>query len=510
MMIDDSKTRERILLDNDSLVILAGAGSGKTTIMTEKIRKDLKNNKSHYTVAAITFMRKAAKEIRSKLGKGYSNVFIGSNDSFVEKEIISPFIYDVYTNLGGVSVRYDRKFSSYSDGIKLLKTENILGVYNSDVRNKNFKFDLALDVLMNSKAAAQYLKAKYSKVFIDEYQDSDQSMHELFMFLIDELKIKLFIVGDEKQSIYKWRGAYPQNFISLASNKKFNNYQLTRNFRSHIDIQNFSNSLNKNTSENIELQDEVHSVVLVRASNELTRVEIVKRLIESLEVNMEREISILINTNTEIIDFVNEINNLGYNFSCIPKTPIDNPFVNGNFLHELASYYFNEDINEYDLIETLIGSYTNDQIIKLKGILKDFKVNQHTDKILEETILDLYNFFEVTINIEEIKALTQTLEDEENSIAFNNSKIKHKVMTVFSSKGLEFEQVISFSSFYFGKNNYGYKVERFEDHYVCITRAKEKIIMVNESIEYVLNINELIKGNTGLSLNDLTKVYKID
>ncbi|GAB6617425.1 hypothetical protein BAQ46_20670 [Bacillus paranthracis] len=508
-MINDSETRERILLDNNSLVILASAGSGKTTIMTEKIRRDLKADKSHYTVAAITFMRKAAKEIRSKLGKGYSNVFVGTNDSFVEKEIIFPFIYDVYPDVGNFSVRYDQNFNSYSDGIKLLKTENILGVYGTDVRKKNFKFDLALDVLTKSKAAAQYLKAKYSKVFIDEYQDSDQSMHKLFMFLIDELNIKLFIVGDEKQSIYKWRGAYPQNFISLAANEKFNYYQLTRNFRSHIDIQNFANSLNKNTSENIELQDEVQSVVLVKPNNELTRVDTVIRLIESSEIDIEKEITVIINVNTEITDFVTEINNLGYNFLCVPKTPIDDSFVNGNFLHELASYYFNEDINEYDLIEALIGNYTNDQMKKLKDILKDFKVNKHTDKILEETILDLYNFFEVTINIEEIGALTQTLENEENSIAFNNAKIKHKVMTVFSSKGLEFEQVISFSSFYFGKNHYGYYVKRFEDHYVCITRAKEKFIMVNESVDYGLNVNGLIEENTGLSIINLMKAYKI-
>ena len=53
-MLDDNQIRESILLDNESLVIMASAGSGKTTIMTNKIKKDLKFNNSHYTVAAVT------------------------------------------------------------------------------------------------------------------------------------------------------------------------------------------------------------------------------------------------------------------------------------------------------------------------------------------------------------------------------------------------------------------------------------------------------------------------
>lgn len=44
-------------------------------------------------------------------------------------------------------------------------------------------------------------------IFIDEYQDSDSMMHELFMYLNSELGIDIFIVGDVKQAIYLWRGA---------------------------------------------------------------------------------------------------------------------------------------------------------------------------------------------------------------------------------------------------------------------------------------------------------------
>lgn len=50
-----------------------------------------------------------------------------------------------------------------------------------------------------------FLKAKYFKIYIDEYQDCDYAMHQFFMYLCKQLDIHLFVVGDEKQSIYIWR-----------------------------------------------------------------------------------------------------------------------------------------------------------------------------------------------------------------------------------------------------------------------------------------------------------------
>ena len=49
----------------------------------------------------------------------------------------------------------------------------------------------------NSTACRLYLQAKYFKIYIDEYQDCDKSMHKLFMYLCDALKIETFVVGDE-------------------------------------------------------------------------------------------------------------------------------------------------------------------------------------------------------------------------------------------------------------------------------------------------------------------------
>ena len=68
------------------------------------------------------------------------------------------------------------------------------------------------------------------------------------MYLCDELKIETFIVRDEKQSIYIWRGAYPEAFKSILEKTNFKKIFMGDNFRSCQQIQNYSNLLCKEDS----------------------------------------------------------------------------------------------------------------------------------------------------------------------------------------------------------------------------------------------------------------------
>jgi len=92
MLPVDKDIRDQILSQEGNIVISASAGTGKTYITIQRIIKDIEKNKSYQTFAAITFTRKAAKEISNRLGPQKSEGFVGTNDNFIWKEIIQPFM----------------------------------------------------------------------------------------------------------------------------------------------------------------------------------------------------------------------------------------------------------------------------------------------------------------------------------------------------------------------------------------------------------------------------------
>src|SRR5690606_3618831 len=88
--------RNLAITENGNIVISASAGTGKTYTTIQRIISDKESNQSYQTFAAITFTRKAAKEIQSRLGPNVGGGFVRTNDTFVLTEIIQPFMYDVY------------------------------------------------------------------------------------------------------------------------------------------------------------------------------------------------------------------------------------------------------------------------------------------------------------------------------------------------------------------------------------------------------------------------------
>ena len=240
-----SPVQQKIINTSGNLIVRASAGTGKTHTMVNKIAKEINDNRTHKVVAAITFTIKAAQEIKDRLSVDITQHFIGTNNSFVIEEIIKPFMKDVYGSDYDIdmSTDYSReaKVENFQDAIDKIKNEGVLCSYTDN--KKNFIFELAQEIVENSTACRLYLQAKYFKIYIDEYQDCDKSMHKLFMYLCDTLKIETFVVGDEKQSIYIWRGAYPDAFLSIWNKENFSKIFMGDNYRSCKQIQNYSNLL---------------------------------------------------------------------------------------------------------------------------------------------------------------------------------------------------------------------------------------------------------------------------
>ncbi len=243
MQLIDADQRKAILEAHGNIVINASAGTGKTRSTIDRIIIDQSNNNNHQTFAAITFTRKAAKEILDRLGKDKGEGFVGTNDKFVLFEVIQPFMYDVFGRSFKKQIKPDYSnnstFNTFDQGVAKIDINGILCKYRD--QKQNFSFQLGLYILQNSSAAKRYLQSKYYRIYIDEYQDSDKDMHNFFMYICKEIGIELFIVGDAKQSIYGWRGGYVKGFKEMIADSDFSRFKLIHNFRSNIQIQNYAN-----------------------------------------------------------------------------------------------------------------------------------------------------------------------------------------------------------------------------------------------------------------------------
>ena len=173
-----SLVQQEIVDTPGNVIVSASAGTGKTHTMVAKIEKDLKENHSHKVIAAITFTVKAAKEIRARVNFDVSESFIGTNNSFAIEEIIKPFAKDVYGNKFKIDMNtnYSIKRETFKDCLDYLRDTHTICTYKNN--RENFVFELALEIIKKSKVCRLFLQSKYFKIYVDEYQDCDKTMHK--------------------------------------------------------------------------------------------------------------------------------------------------------------------------------------------------------------------------------------------------------------------------------------------------------------------------------------------
>lgn len=239
-----------------TMVITACPGSGKTTVMKEKIRKITPDLPSHKGVVAITFTKKASQELRHRCKENAHDTkqsFFGTIDSFCLKELIVPFISRLW---GGNSVDckiVKRLQAPYLHFIKeeyrsptekdVINDDGFRRIYEAGVLWMNSFSALALFILNSSESARRYIRARYSHIFIDEYQDTSLAQHELFLKLLD-LGLIGTAVGDVSQSIYEFRGGDPALLKALVDDtEKFRHFEITINHRCHPSIVNYASKV---------------------------------------------------------------------------------------------------------------------------------------------------------------------------------------------------------------------------------------------------------------------------
>lgn len=285
----NERQTEAVLTVNGPLLVLAGAGSGKTSVVTRKIAYLMDNLKVYPSnILAITFTNKAAQEMKSRVEKLVGSDFdmwIGTFHKIcvrILRRYIEILGYDssftIYDTSDGLTVVKDIiknknlssenfKPKSILSNISSIKnsTESVESLLSESIyterilkeiyyeyertlkRNNALDFDdlilKTVKLLKENKDVREYYQNKFSYIFVDEYQDTNKSQYELVKLIAGSTP-NLTVVGDNDQSIYAWRGADITNILNFENDfKNAKVILLEQNYRSTKNILDAANSL---------------------------------------------------------------------------------------------------------------------------------------------------------------------------------------------------------------------------------------------------------------------------
>ena len=292
----NERQKEAVINTEGPVLVIAGAGSGKTKVLTTRIAYLIENKKvNSKNILAITFTNKAAKEMKDRVSNilkrdvrrmnistfhsfgveilreyGYL-VNIDKNFTILDSDdslkVIKIIIDDMNLNKTISPKHVKEVISSYKNKLVLpeeaekntytFEEKQIVDIYekyNKKLYNSNsVDFDdlLLIPYLILDKynAVLEDFQEKYKYILIDEYQDTNDAQYFLVKILSAKYK-NLFVVGDSDQSIYSFRGANYKNILNFT--KDFPNakvIKLEQNYRSTNNILSIANNVIKNNIE---------------------------------------------------------------------------------------------------------------------------------------------------------------------------------------------------------------------------------------------------------------------
>ena len=290
---------EAVMHDKGPALVLAGAGSGKTKVLTNRIAYLIQNGVDDYNILAITFTNKAAKEMRDRVNNLVSDVnsFIGtfhslglriirenneylglpSNFSIIDSDDVMTVIKRILKGMNldskEFSPAYIRNRISFIKN-QMLSDRELDKFFNTPIDevvvkvyhkyNERLKESAAVDfddLLMlpvklfeSNKDILERYQERYKYILIDEYQDTNPVQYKLSKLLASKYK-NIFVVGDMNQSIYAFRQADYHNIINFESDyKDAKVIKLEHNYRSTNNILNAANDVISHNKERKDLK----------------------------------------------------------------------------------------------------------------------------------------------------------------------------------------------------------------------------------------------------------------
>lgn len=288
--------REAVLHDRGPLLILAGAGSGKTRVLTHRVVYLVQQGIEPHRILAITFTNKAANEMKERLlhligekavarlwvstfhaacvrilrreigALGYQNNFV-IYDSADQQTLVKNCLKELNLDekkftprsvLAAISnaknrlkdpQRYDWEAANYFE-----KTVGqVYRLYQNKLKEANaLDFDdllmLTVQLFKENPSILQYYQEKFQHILVDEYQDTNHAQY-LLVKMLGEKHRNIYVVGDPDQSIYGWRGADIQNILDFEKDyPEAKIIKLEQNYRSTQTILEAANEVIANNS----------------------------------------------------------------------------------------------------------------------------------------------------------------------------------------------------------------------------------------------------------------------
>jgi DNA helicase II / ATP-dependent DNA helicase PcrA len=440
MELDLDNAQLKIVKSQKSrIIVIAGAGSGKTRVLTERVKRLLKEGIDACNIVVITFTNMAADEMRERLVnvEGIGDAFIGTIHSFANKLMQnSDESYEIYTDekenafasfiirryckhltydrfLGNKDMKYkmdmgiiaEDDYNSFllpsekSDLTAMFK-ENPNGIFKHTIQSmcKSENVITFDELLKKSTNYFKSLNAQVEHVLVDELQD----IGYLEFNFIKALNAKnYFLVGDDWQAIYGFKGGDVNIFLNLIKNKDWKAYYLTTNYRSCKEI--------------------------------IKKAELVINQIDEDKLIKKKVIASRTDTG---------------NVAIISKFKLQKCL---NVIKENKYYAMVKGLNE-NYKDWFILVRTNKQIHELMQVLQS-----------ENIPFSCFRKGEMTL--------------EEMREELNKDTVK--LLTVHTSKGLESKNVILYGDFPIRQPSYLKNIDERKVMYVGMTRAKDKLIILN-------------------------------
>ena len=285
--------KEAILTTEGPLLVMAGAGSGKTRVLTHRIAYLMSEKQvSPYNILAITFTNKAAREMKERVEKligdqgkdvwistfhsmcvrilrrdidliGYDLNF-GILDDADQLSVIKTAMEDLNLDPKRQSPKYflsqisnaKNELKTPRDLVKEFENEDVIRVYEKYqqtlFKNNRLDFDdllmLTVHLFEKHPEVLSFYQNKFQYIHIDEYQDTNHAQYKIVTLLAQKFR-NICVVGDSDQSIYSWRGANIENILSFENDyPDANVVLLEQNYRSKQTILNAANDVIKNNS----------------------------------------------------------------------------------------------------------------------------------------------------------------------------------------------------------------------------------------------------------------------